>query len=128
MSADLRHRRLWLALWIAGMLLGVYLSLRPVPAVAPAVPHLDKLIHAGGYAVLAAFAACLFSGPARLRALACVWLLGAAIELAQGLLPTGRLMEAADLLANSLGIALGAVLCRRRNPLVCVERLLPIRN
>ncbi len=110
------------------MLLGVYLSLRPVPTVAPAVPHLDKLIHAGGYAVLAAFAACLFSGPARFRALAGVWLLGAAIELAQGLLPTGRLMEAADLLANSLGIAFGAVLCRRRNALVCVERLLPIRN
>lgn len=128
MIGVLRHCRLWRALWIAGMLLGVYLSLRPVPAAAPTVPHLDKLIHAGGYAVLAAFAACLFSGPARLRALAGVWLLGAAIELAQGLLPTGRLMEAADLLANSVGIMLGSALCWRRNPLVCVEGLLSIRN
>ncbi|MFM6989544.1 MAG: VanZ family protein [Arenimonas sp.] len=124
MSADLRHRRLWLALWIAGMLLGVYLSLRPVPAVAPALPHLDKLIHVGGYAVLAAFATCLFSGSARLRALAGVWLLGAAIELAQGLLPTGRLMEAADLLANSVGIMLGSALCWRRNPLLALERMI----
>ena len=128
MIAGLRHRRFWLVLWIAGMLFGVYLSLRPVPAVAPAIPHLDKLIHAGGYAALAAFAACLHTGQARLRALAGVWLLGATIELAQGLLPTGRLMEAADLLANSVGIMLGSALCWRRNPLVCVEGLLSIRN
>ena len=107
------------------MLLGVYLSLRPVPAVAPAVPHLDKLIHAGGYAVLAAFAVCLFHGAARLRALAGVWLLGAAIELAQGLLPTGRMMEGADLLANSLGIGLGAAVCWRWNPLRALERRMP---
>lgn len=112
-----RWRPFWLAVWVAGMLLGTYLSLRPVPAVAPAVPHLDKLIHAGGYAVLAAFAACLYGGAARVRALAGVWVLGAAIELAQGLLPTGRLMEVADLLANSAGIALGAYLFRRRDPL-----------
>lgn len=124
MSADLRHRRLWLTLWIAGMLLGTYLSLRPVPAAEPVLPHLDKLVHAGGYAALAAFAACLFDAPARLRALAGVWLLGAAIELAQGLLPTGRLMEAADLLANSAGIMLGSALCWRRNPLLAVERLI----
>lgn len=122
MSGGLRHRRLWLSLWIAGMLLGVYLSLRPVPAATPVLPHLDKLVHAGGYAALAAFAACLYAGPARLRALAGVWLLGAAIELAQGLLPTGRMMEAADLLANSLGIGLGALLCRRWNPLSAFER------
>lgn len=119
-----RWRPFWLAVWIAGMLLGVYLSLRPVPPVAPAVPHLDKLIHAGGYAALAMFAACLFDGRARLRALAGVWLLGAAIELAQGLLPTGRLMEAADLLANSAGIILGSALCWRRNPLRAVERMI----
>lgn len=128
MSAVLRHRRFWLTLWIAGMLLGAYLSLRPEPATEPTIPHLDKLIHAGGYAALAAFAACLFDGPARLRAVAGVWLLGAAIELAQGLLPIGRLMEAADLLANSAGIALGSALCWRRNPLMSAERLLPARN
>ncbi len=124
MSAALRRRRFWLALWIAGMLLGVYLSLRPVPAAEPALPHLDKLIHAGGYATLAMFAACLFDGPARTRALAGVWLLGAAIELAQGLLPTGRLMEVADLVANSAGIILGSALCWRRNPLRTVERMI----
>jgi len=123
-SVSLRHRRLWLALWIVGMLLDLYLSLRSVPAAASAVPHLDKLIHAGGYAVLAAFAACLFDGPARTRALAGVWLLGAAIELAQGLLPTGRLMEVADLVANSAGIILGSALCWRRNPLRTVERMI----
>lgn len=123
--SDLHWRRFWLGLWIFGMLLGVFLSLRRGGDEMPAIPHLDKLIHATGYAILAALAVCLFerSGP-RWRALIWVVTLGGIIEIAQGLLPTGRMMEAADFAANTVGAAIGAALFWRRNALVLVERVL----
>lgn len=124
MSA-LRWRRFWLGLWIFGMLLGLYLSLRRGGDEMPPIPHLDKLIHATGYAILASLAVCLFEKPGpRWRALLWVVVLGGLIEVAQGLLPTGRMMEAADFAANTLGAVIGAALFWRRNALMAVERVL----
>lgn len=122
--SELRWRRFWLGLWIFGMLLGLYLSLRRGGDEMPPIPHLDKLIHATGYAILASLAVCLFdkSGP-RWRALIWVVLLGGFIEIAQGLLPTGRMMEAADFAANTLGAGIGAALFWRRNALGMIERI-----
>ncbi|HWR95232.1 MAG TPA: VanZ family protein [Arenimonas sp.] len=123
--SDLRWRRFWLGLWIFGMLLGLYLSLRRGGDEMPPIPHLDKLIHATGYAILASLAVCLFEKPGpRWRALLWVILLGGLIEIAQGLLPTGRMMEAADFAANTLGAGIGAALFWRRNALVFAERVL----
>ena len=123
--SDLRWRRFWLGLWIFGMLLGLFLSLRRGGNELPLIPHLDKLIHATGYAILASLAVCLFEKPGpRWRALLWVILLGGLIEIAQGLLPTGRMMEAADFAANTVGAAIGAALFWRRNALVYVERVL----
>ena len=123
--SDLRWRRFWLGLWIFGMLLGLYLSLRRGGDEMPPIPHLDKLIHATGYAILASLAVCLFEKPGpRWRALLWVVLLGGLIEIAQGLLPTGRMMEAADFAANTLGAGIGAALFWHRNALTAVERVL----
>jgi VanZ family protein len=105
------------------MLLGIYLSLRPTSADAPVIPHLDKLIHAGSYALLAIFAVCIFEEiDTRRKALFWLVLFGGLIELAQGFLPTGRMMEFADFIANSAGIGLGALLARQFNLLLWIEK------
>ena len=124
--STLRWPRFWLGLWIFGMLLGSYLSLRQGSERMPIIPHLDKLIHAGGYALLAVLAVGLFA-PGRPRWLALVWLVvfGGLIEIAQGLWAVNRAADPWDLLANSLGIALAAAVFWRRNALLAVERIFP---
>lgn len=127
--SDLRWRRLWFGLWVFGMVLGTYLSLRRGEEQMPQIPHLDKIIHGTGYAVLAAMAVCLYENPMpRWRALTWVILLGGLIEIAQGLLPTGRMMEAADFAANTIGAAIGAALFWRRNALVRLEQVFTKRQ
>lgn len=120
----LRWPRFWLVLWIVGMLLGCYLSLRPGSEKIPIIPHLDKLIHATSYALLAVLAVCLFK-PGRNRWLALLWLVmfGGLIEIAQGLWAVNRAADPWDLLANSLGIALAAAVYWRRNVLLAIERV-----
>lgn len=123
----LRWQRLWLVIWLAGMAIGAYLSLRAGIVRETAIPHLDKLIHASGYGVLAAMACGLFTpGPGRKAAL--VWLLvfGGLIEVAQGAWAVNRQADPWDLLANACGIGLAALLVRRSNVLAALERL--IRN
>lgn len=121
----LRWPRFWLCLWIFGMLLGSYLSLRQGSNRIPIIPHLDKLIHASGYALLAVLAVGLFA-PGRARWLALAWLLvlGGLIEIAQGLWAVNRAADPWDLLANSLGIALAAIVFRHRNTLAMIERII----
>ena len=123
----LRWPRLWVALWLAGMAIGAYLSLRAGILREPVIPHLDKLIHALGYGVLAMLACGLFA-PGNARRAALLWLLlfGGLIELAQGVWAVNRLADPWDLLANACGIGLAALLFRRVNVLTAVERL--IRN
>jgi VanZ family protein len=123
-NSALRWHKAWLALWLFGMVLGIYLSLRPSGAEMPAMPFADKLIHGSGYGLLAVLAVCLFERARRWQALAWLLCLGGLIELVQGLLPTGRMMEAADVLANAIGIAAGAGLCWRWNGLRWVEQIL----
>jgi VanZ family protein len=123
----LRWPRLWLALWLAGMAIGAYLSLRAGILREPVIPHLDKLIHALGYGVLAMLACGLFA-PGNARRAALLWLLlfGGLIELAQGVWAVNRLADPWDLLANACGIGLAALLFRQVNVLTAVERW--IRN
>lgn len=121
----LRWSRLWLALWVAGMAIGAYLSLRAGILREPIIPHFDKLIHALGYGALALLACGLFT-PGRARLAALLWLavFGGLIELAQGIWAVNRQADAWDLLANAGGIMLAAVLFRRRNPLQLIEQAL----
>ena len=123
----LRWPRLWVALWLAGMAIGAYLSLRAGILREPVIPHLDKLIHALGYGVLAILACGLFA-PGNARRAALLWLLlfGGLIELAQGVWAVNRLADPWDLLANACGIGLAALLFRQVNVLTAVERW--IRN
>jgi hypothetical protein len=95
----------WLA--IVAMLL---LSTAPLGAVGPTLPHGDKLQHALAYLLLSGGFAQLLDGPrSRMGLAAALFGLGLAVEAIQSLLPW-RSAEFADLLANSVGIALGLLL------------------
>lgn len=123
MSASLRWRKFWLGVWIFGMCVGAVLSLMPTTPRQVVIPHLDKLIHGTSYALLATFATCIFQQKnARWKAI--IWLIffGGLIELAQGYFPTGRTMEFADFIANTIGIGLGVLAARRWNVLLVIEQ------
>jgi VanZ family protein len=121
--SPLRWPRLWLAIWVMGMLIGIYLSLRTSALQVPMVAHLDKLIHASGYGVLALLACGLFPpGRARLHALIGLVVLGALIEVAQGLFTVNRQAEVLDFLANVGGIVLVSILFWRTNILRFLEQ------
>jgi VanZ family protein len=87
--------------------------------------HIDKLIHALGYGVLAVLACGLFA-PGKLRTAAVLWLMvfGGLIELAQGAWAINRLADPWDLLANTCGIMAAVLLFRRRNVLQYIEKWL----
>ena len=96
-----------------------YGSVRVVPALAPpAIPHLDKLIHAAAYGLLTLFLARAILGSwqaslgrAAGAAAAAAPLFGVAQEIVQSFLPP-RTAELGDALANALGAALAAALWR----------------
>lgn len=106
------YRTAWLAIgWLLIALIG-YISLTPSPPAPLHFPYADKLEHLLAYALLMGWFCQLYS--ARWQriclALACI-AYGGIIELLQGW--SGyRLAEWADLLADSLGVALGWLLNR----------------
>ncbi len=107
MIKPLRHRNAWLALWLCGVAALVVVCLLP----SPDLPNLhvsDKLEHALAFALLAGSAVQLFE---RGRGLVAVGLgllaLGIGIEFAQALFTTTRAMEAADVVADTIGIVAG---------------------
>ena len=120
---------LWWSLFLIAQLSLVLVSMLPLPIEPPGVPHWDKWGHLSAHAGLAALAMLVLRTPGG-RWLGLVWLLllGALIEGMQGLLPW-RSMEAADLLANAAGVALGslAALTPLRDALVWIERRWPSR-
>lgn len=74
----------------------------------PQTVEVDKLLHFGGYAVLAALFVVALSPRRYVLALSGLALLGAVIELLQPL--NARSRDSLDLVANLLGIAVGAAL------------------
>lgn len=107
-----RRPRRWLALWLIGLALVAAGSLLPAGDLpAPPFPGVDKLEHLLGHGALSAYAALLFA-PLRARLLASLGLLlfGIGIELAQQTLTATREADAADVLANAAGIALGQLI------------------
>jgi VanZ family protein len=85
----------------------IWLSLTPsdVPA---SVGNLDKWGHALAYCVLTTWFAGFHSRARHWRVAAWLFALGAALEVAQAGMRVGRTGELADLLANTLGIGIGA--------------------
>lgn len=98
----LRLAPLWVACGYVGVVSAVVLSLWPNGVPLP-VHVWDKIQHGAGYAVLTLWFTGLYPRERYLRiGLAC-FLLGAAIEVLQGVTQT-RSMDARDLVANSVGI------------------------
>ncbi len=103
----LPRARLWCALWSGAIALVVLLSLVPAQDL-PGVPSGgDKLEHFLAYAVLAAGAVQLFMPRAALGAGGGLVLLGIALEWAQFLFTSTRMMEGLDALADALGVLAG---------------------
>ena len=103
----LRHRNAWLALWLLAVAALIVVCLLPSRDL-PKLHVSDKIEHALAFALLAGSAVQLFE---RWRALLLVGLgllaLGIGIEFAQALFTTTRAMEAADVVADSIGIVVG---------------------
>ena len=121
----LRRPWLWLGLWLAAILVVVVASLLPATDLPPVPTGADKLEHFAGYAVLAAIAVQLFATRAALwRAGAALVALGIALELAQFLFTSTRMMDGRDALANALGVAAGlaTVLTPWRDQLLRLQR------
>ena len=112
-----RHRPLpWLLLWIAGLALVATASLLPAQELPrPLWPGIDKLHHVLGHGALSAYAAALFAPPrARFAAAAGLLLFGIGIEAAQQALTATRSADAADVVANLVGIVIGqSIACTR---------------
>lgn len=83
-----------------------FAALRP-PSEGPGIVGLDKLLHAGAFAVLMLLAVLASRGRHIWACVAGCLVLGAMIELAQALMPFGREPSLADMAANAIGIALG---------------------
>jgi VanZ family protein len=105
----LAYRRLWMTgalLLAAGIIVG---SLLPGPMVAVAGGH-DKLEHIGAYFILSLWIVGLVDRRWYPRAGLAVLALGAAMEVAQGLLTVTRQADVLDLVADGVGIALALAL------------------
>lgn len=91
--------------WACYLLAIIVLSLIPVTLPQTAAQE-DKILHFLAYGGLAALWPHWHArGP---RAACWAALVGAVLEVAQGVLPTGRCMDAWDAVANALGAVLGA--------------------
>ena len=86
----------------------VWLSLTPVETRAE-VGGLDKWGHALAYGVLATWFMGFYPRGRRWRVAVWLFLLGASLEVAQAGMRIGRTGELADLIANTVGIGIGAI-------------------
>lgn len=107
-----RRPRLWLSLWLLLFVLVAVGSLMSPDELPPVdLSGLDKVQHFVGYAVLSAGAVSLF---ARMRTQALIALViiafGIGLEFAQASMTTDRMGDAADALANTLGVLAGLLL------------------
>ena len=102
-----RRPWLWVGLWALGIAAVVVASLLPAPEL-PDLRVSDKSEHFSAYALLAAGAVQLYARRLSWFAVCiALALLGIGLEFAQGVLTTTRTMDAADALANSLGVLAG---------------------
>ena len=103
-----RRPWLWAGLWDRAIAVVVVGSLLPAPALPHLPPGSDKFEHFMVYCALAIGAVQLYARrPAWVGAGIGLVLLGIALEYAQGLLTTTRMMDRWDALANTLGVIAG---------------------
>lgn len=84
----------------------IWVSLRP-SGTGGAIPHLDKVLHLIVYAILAGGVSIAWPKLSKFRVFWSCVIFGAAMEIAQGLMGSGRTASFWDGLANSLGAVLG---------------------
>jgi len=93
----------------------IWVSLRPA-GTGGAIPHFDKILHLCVYAFLAGGLALAWPKLSKFRVFWMCVIFGALLEIAQGLMGSGRTASFWDGLANSFGALLGvyaAVLVER---------------
>jgi VanZ family protein len=107
---EARWRRHWQLLLLVFAAISAYFAFVPVPQGLPMSLH-DKINHLAAFAAMGLAAALAQPASWRHTRIAAVGLLGygAFIELVQSLLPS-RTADAADLLADALGVAAGLFL------------------
>lgn len=109
MLGTLRHPRLWQVLgWL--LVIGATVASLLPSTPMPRVPSGDKFLHLLTYAVLAVWFAGLYPRTSYVRIAAALFLMGVAIEWAQGAMNLGRERDFRDVLANSAGIVIGLML------------------
>lgn len=109
MVLPLRHSRAWLVIgWcmVAGAVLA---SLLPT-ANLPTTGVNDKLEHSFAYALLTVWFAGIYPRSRYVLIAIGLFLLGLAIEWAQGAMALGRHSDFRDLIANTIGIGVGLTL------------------
>lgn len=121
-----RFRALWISAGCALVAMVIYLSLNP-GSTPSAASQGDKVMHVLAYATLMSWFANLWTKPAtRIKTAIGLVMLGIALEFVQRW--TGyRTFEAADMLADAIGVAAGWLLAPPRMPnyLQTMEMLLP---
>jgi VanZ family protein len=109
-----RRPRLWLAIGLALVASVIIGSLLPADDLPPApIVGFDKIEHIFGYAVLSAYAVMLFA-QRRMQLLAATGLvlLGIGLEFAQEFWTVSRSADAADAVADLIGVLVGIALAR----------------
>ena len=127
--AALQHPRWWVVmglLWVAIIVAGCFAPSQPDVGVL----GFDKVLHISAFAGLAFWFGAVYEKRRHLLIAALLITLGLAIEIAQG--QTGyRSGDMFDLIADTIGVALGIGLARTRlaNALRYIEaRVIPARN
>jgi VanZ family protein len=106
MRLPLRHPWVWLGLGWLFIVCAVITSLVPGQKLPP-MGVSDKLEHTLAYAMLTLWFTGVYPRASYVRIGLGMLALGVAIEIAQGAMPFGRQTDVRDVIANSLGIALG---------------------
>lgn len=124
---DLKLRFLWLAIGYALVMLVVFLSLTSDPIqLEMNFPNQDKAFHGLAYFALMAWFSQIYHDKFQRNMIALVFIvMGVTLEYIQGFDPN-RYFEYADMVANSIGVALGfaVALTGAKNILVRLEDLI----
>ena len=124
---DLKLRFLWLTIGYALVILVVFLSLTSNPVdMEMGFPYEDKVFHAIAYFVLMSWFAQIYHDRFQRNMVAVVFVfMGIMLEYLQGF-DANRYFEFADMLANSIGVALGfsIALTGAKNILLRIEKVL----
>jgi VanZ family protein len=105
----LRHPWFWLGLGWALIIAAVIVSLVPGQQL-PQTGVSDKVEHAAAYMLLTLWFTGVYPRSSYLRIGLGMFLLGVAIEIAQGAMPFGRQADLRDVVANTIGILAGLAL------------------